>query len=85
MTTQTLPPIGRATYQFLMGMGRDAGNASMRKAGRSAWNDDDRMATQARFEQLAALYALPGETWQDGASRLIDAARGSWYEGTCPA
>lgn len=29
------------TYDLLMAASRDAGNASMRKAGRTAWNEDD--------------------------------------------
>lgn len=29
------------TYPLLMAASRDAGNASMRKAGRTAWNEDD--------------------------------------------
>lgn len=31
----------RLTYDLAMAAGRDAGNRSMRKAGRSAWNRED--------------------------------------------
>jgi hypothetical protein len=29
------------TYQIAMAAGQDAGNRSMREAGRTAWNEDD--------------------------------------------
>ena len=31
----------RLTYEIAMAAGRDAGNRSMRKAGRAAWNRED--------------------------------------------
>jgi hypothetical protein len=38
MTATTRRP---ATYAEAMAAGRDAGNRSMRAAGRTSWNDDD--------------------------------------------
>lgn len=39
-------------YKFAHSAGWDAGNRSMRKAGRSKWNDDDWNAACAEFERL---------------------------------
>jgi hypothetical protein len=40
------------TYELAMAAGRDAGNRSMRKAGRSAWSEEDRDAAYEEFERL---------------------------------
>jgi hypothetical protein len=45
------------TYQIAMAASRDAGNKSMKAAGRSAWNEDDHGAACAEFERLASLIA----------------------------
>ena len=40
------------TYGIAHAAGQDAGNRSMRKAGRLSWNDDDYAAACAEFERL---------------------------------
>lgn len=80
----TLPPVGPATYRLLNRMGQDAGNLSMRKAGRRQWSEDDARVAQERFEQLVALYREPGEAPEETHARLQEAARATWFEGTGP-
>jgi hypothetical protein len=43
------------TYKIAMAAGRDAGNRSMRKAGRTSWNEDDWNAAAAETERLIRL------------------------------
>lgn len=43
------------TATMIRAAAQDAGNRSMRAAGRTAWNDDDWNAACAEFERLAAL------------------------------
>ena len=40
------------TYELAMAASRDAGNRSMRAAGRTAWNEDDWNVAVATFERL---------------------------------
>jgi hypothetical protein len=40
------------TYQLAHAAGMDAGNASMRAAGRQHWNEEDYNACWAEFERL---------------------------------
>lgn len=75
-------PAGPGTILFLNRMGQDAGNASMRKAGRSCWNEDDAAAAQAQFERLLMLFAKPGEEVADVCARLYALAEP--WGGTCP-
>lgn len=42
------------TYDSAMAAGQDAGNRSMRKANRTAWNDDDFNVSVATVERMAA-------------------------------
>ena len=75
---------GSATYLTLNRIAQDAGNRSMRRAGRASWSEDDAAAAQAQFEVLVGLYAAEGESQEETHARLQEAARGSWYEGTAP-
>lgn len=77
-------PAGADTYRTLNHIAADAGNASMRRAGRTAWNEDDAAAAQDRFEVLVGLYREPGESQDDAHARLQGFARGTWYEGVGP-
>ena len=43
------------TYNLAMAAGQDAGNRSMRKAGRTQWNDDDWDAAAAETQRLIRL------------------------------
>lgn len=43
----------RLTYETMMASSRDAGNMSMRKAGRKVWNIDDWNAAAAVCDRLA--------------------------------
>ena len=43
----------RLTYANMMASSRDAGNASMRKGCRKAWNEQDSAAAQAVIDRLA--------------------------------
>ena len=43
------------TYSLAMALGRDAGNRSMRKAARTAWNEDDRNAAVAAFNKAMGI------------------------------
>ena len=47
------------TYELLMASSRDAGNASMRKAGRTAWNLDDWNASAKVAEKLFPYLLTP--------------------------
>lgn len=47
------------TYAVAMAAGQDAGNRSMRAAGRTAWNDDDWNAAQAVTARLLSLLNAP--------------------------
>jgi hypothetical protein len=49
------------TYAEAMAASRDAGNKSMRAAGRTAWNDDDWSAAKAQFERLFGPAPVFGE------------------------
>jgi len=40
------------TYPLAMAAGRDAGNRSMRRAGRNQWDEDDWNAAAETFERL---------------------------------
>jgi hypothetical protein len=42
------------TYKIAMAASRDAGNKSMKAAGRSVWDEDDHGAACAEFERLSA-------------------------------
>ena len=50
----TLHPVP-VDHAVAMAAGRDAGNASMRRAGRTAWNEDD---WNAAADAVAALLAI---------------------------
>jgi len=41
-----------ATYKIAMAAGQDAGNRSMRAAGRTSWNEDDYAAAAAVFHAI---------------------------------
>jgi hypothetical protein len=43
------------TYQIAMAAGRDAGNRSMKAAGRSEWNEADWNAAAAETQRLIGL------------------------------
>lgn len=43
-----------ATYRLAMAAGQDAGNRSMRAAGRATWNSDDFAVAAAMTERLLA-------------------------------
>jgi hypothetical protein len=49
------------TYAIAMAAGRDAGNKSMKAAGRSAWNEEDWDAAAAITEMLMALIPSDAE------------------------
>ena len=49
------------TYELIMASGRDAGNVSMRKAGRTAWNIDDWNAATEVVEKLWPYLAARGD------------------------
>lgn len=40
------------TYDIAMGAGQDAGNRSMRRAGRTAWSEDDYNVAVEEFNRL---------------------------------
>lgn len=42
----------QATYREAVAAGQDAGNRSMKSAGRTSWNDDDWTAAALTFEKL---------------------------------
>ena len=44
--------ITKLTYDLAMAAARDAGNRSMRKAGRKAWNEHDYNAAVQEFHRL---------------------------------
>ena len=44
-----------STYKVAMAAGQDAGNKSMRVAGRTEWNEDDWNAAAATFNKLMGL------------------------------
>lgn len=46
----------RLSEAIIWAVAQDAGNRSMRRAGRSAWNDDDRNVACAEFQRLAAIH-----------------------------
>jgi len=52
----------KLTADLAMAAARDAGNRSMRKAGRSRWNLDDMRAARAEADRLAPY--VPG--WTEG-------------------
>lgn len=45
----------RMTLQLAYALGRDAGNKSMRQAGRVQWNEDDFNAASAATQEALAL------------------------------
>lgn len=45
------------TYALAMAAGRDAGNRSMRKAGRASWNETDFDASVTEFNRLMGINA----------------------------
>lgn len=47
--------MARMTYKIAMAAGRDAGNRSMKAAGRTKWNKKDWSAACAETERLMAL------------------------------
>ncbi len=50
------------SFQLAHAAATDAGNASMRKAGRTCWNEQDYNAAVAELERLAPdPYTAPGE------------------------
>ncbi len=51
----------KITYALAHAAARDAGNRSMRKAGRAAWSVDDYNAACAEFERLYGSDAMPGD------------------------
>ncbi len=46
------------TYVICMAAGRDAGNAHMRKAGRTIWNLDDRNAAAREANRLLDIMGI---------------------------
>jgi hypothetical protein len=46
------------TYHIAMAAGRDAGNRSMKAAGRTKWNEDDWDAAAATTEQIMTLITV---------------------------
>jgi hypothetical protein len=54
------------TYEIAMAAGRDAGNRSMKAAGRAKWNEEDWDAACAETERLAALITCRGPGGREG-------------------
>ena len=50
-----------ATYREAMAAGRDAGNRSMRDAGRASWDETDYAAAEAMFDKLMGPAPVLGE------------------------
>jgi hypothetical protein len=60
----------RITYKLTHAASIDAGNRSMRKGGRTAWNEDDYGACVDEFNRL-----IPEETVHQSSSRTDDTTR----------